>query len=117
MTPVAPQSPWYAFFFGLRGLLRLLALTLGFAYAIFAYAALGPSGPILRRLAGAATIAAGRTEMLSLVTGLFSIALWFGLHSSVEPGRWGFYRMFSEECEDYDWWGRRISNLRKRCRR
>jgi hypothetical protein len=113
MPYVAPQSPWYTFFFGVRGLLRLFVLTLALAYVIFACAALADGGAILPRLAEAANAAAGRTEILALVTGLFSIALWFGLHSSVEPGRWGFYRMFSEECEDYDWWGRRISNRRE----
>jgi hypothetical protein len=108
-----PKQPWYVFFFGVRGLLRLFVLTLTFAYAIFVYAALGNGGPILSRLGDAANIAAGRTETLALVTGLFSIALWFGLHSSIEPGFLGFQRIFSEECEDYDWWGRRISNRRK----
>jgi hypothetical protein len=113
MPHVAPKTPWYTFFFGVRGLLRLFAITLALAYAIFVYAALGDGGPFLRRLAQAAAFASGRMEILALVTGLFSIALWFGLHSSIEPGRWGFCQMFSEECEDYDWWGRRISNRRR----
>jgi hypothetical protein len=113
MPYVAPKDPWYTFFFGLRGLLRLFVLTLTFAYAIFVCAALGNSGSILSRIADAACIAAGRTEILALVTGLFSIALWFGLHSSIEPGFLGFHRIFSEECEDYDWWGRRILNRRE----
>lgn len=113
MPYVASKNPWYTFFFGVRGLLRLFAMTFALAYAIFVCAALGDGGPILSRIAEAASIAAARTEILALVTGLFSIALWFGLHSSVEPGRWGFYQMFSEECEDYDWWGRRISNRRQ----
>ena len=112
MPYVEPKQPWYVFFFGLRGLLRLFVLTLALAYAIFACAALGDGGPILPRLADAANIAAGRTEILALVTGLFSIAIWFGLHSSLEPGFLGFQRIFSEECEDYDWWGRRIPNRR-----
>lgn len=113
MPYAVPKHPWYTFFFGVRGLLRLFALTLALAYAIFVCAALGNGGPIIQRIAEAASIAAGRTEVLALVTGLFSMALWFGLHSSIEPGRWGFYQMFSEECEDYDWWGRRISNRRQ----
>ena len=113
MPYAAPKHPWYTFFFGVRGLLRLFALTLALAYAIFVCAALGNGGPIIQRIAEAASIAAGRMEILALVTGLFSMALWFGLHSSIEPGRWGFYQMFSEECEDYDWWGRRISNRRQ----
>lgn len=112
MPYVAPKHPWYAFFFGVRGLLRLFAMTLALAYAIFVYAAIGDGGPIVSRIAEAASIAAARTEILALVTGLFSIALWFGLHSSLEPGRWGFHQIFSEECEDYDWWGRRTSNRR-----
>lgn len=112
MPSTEPKHPWYTFFFGVRGLLRLFVLTLALAYAIFVCAALGDGGPIMSRIVEAASIAAARTEILALVTGLFSIALWFGLHSSVEPGRWGFYQMFSEECEDYDWWGRRISKRR-----
>jgi hypothetical protein len=112
MPYIAPKEPWYVLFFGVRGLLRLFALTLGFAYMIFAYAALGNGGPILSRIDEAATVAAGRTEILALVTGLFSLALWFALHSSIEPGFLGFHRIFSEECENYDWWGRRISNRR-----
>lgn len=112
MSYIAPKEPWYVFFFGVRGLLRLFALTLAFAYAIFACAALGNGGPILSRLVDAATIAAGRTGILALISGPFSLALWFGLHSSIEPGFLGFQRVFSEECEDYDWWGRRISNRR-----
>lgn len=110
MPYVDPKTPWYAFFFGVRGLLRLFAMTLGLAYAIFVCAKIGNGGPIIPRIAEAASIAAARTEVLALVTGLFSIALWFGLHSSVEPGFLGFHRIFSKECEDYDWWGRRISN-------
>ncbi len=113
MAYVAPSNPWYVFFFGLRGLLRLFLMIFALAYGIFACAALGDGGPILSRLAQAASIAAGRTEIIALVTGLFSIALWFGLHSSIEPGRWGFYQMFSEECEDYDWWGRRVTDRRR----
>lgn len=113
MPYIAPNNPWYTFFFGVRGLLRLFAMTLALAYGIFVYAALGNGGPIIPRIAEAASIAAARTEVLALVTGLFSIALWFGLHSSIEPGFLGFHRIFSEECEDYDWWGRRISNRRR----
>jgi hypothetical protein len=113
MPYAAPKDPWYVFFFGVRGLLRLFVLILALAYAIFVLAALGDAGPVLPRLADAANIAAGHSEIIALVTGLFSIALWFGLHSSIEPGRWGFYQMFSEECEDYDWWGRRIPNRRQ----
>lgn len=113
MPYVAPKSPWYTFFFGVRGLLRLFVLTFALGYSIFACAALDDGGPLLSRLADAANIAAGRTEILALVTGLFSVALWFGLHSNIEPGFLGFQRMFSEECEDYDWWGRRISNRRE----
>ncbi|MGB6874606.1 MAG: hypothetical protein WBD87_01095 [Candidatus Acidiferrales bacterium] len=113
MAYVAPKNPWYAFFFGLRGLLRLFAMILALAYVIFVYAAFGDGGPILPRLVDAASIAAGRTEIITLVAGLFSIALWFGLHSSIEPGRWGFYQMFSDECQDYDWWGRRVTDRRR----
>ncbi|HKF53208.1 MAG TPA: hypothetical protein VKB26_12915 [Candidatus Acidoferrales bacterium] len=113
MPYVAPKNPWYTFFFGVRGLLRLFAMTLALGYAIFFYAKIGDSGPIIPRIAEAASIAAARTEVLAMVTGLFSIALWFGLHSSIEPGFLGFHRIFSEECEDYDWWGRRISNRGK----
>lgn len=113
MPYVAPKAPWYTFFFGVRGLLRLFVLTLALAYGIFIWAKLGTTGAISSRIVEAASITAGRTEVLALVTGLFSIALWFGLHSSVEPGRWGFQRMFSEECDDYDWWGRRIPNRRR----
>lgn len=113
MPYVEPKQPWYVFFFGLRGLLRLFVLTLAFAYAVFACAALGDGGRLLPRLADAAASAARHTEILALVTGLFSIAIWFGLHSSIEPGFLGFQRIFSEECEDYDWWGRRIPNRRR----
>lgn len=115
MSYTAPQSPWYAFFFGLRGLLRLFVMILALAYAIFVSAAfgIGAGGPFLPRFTEAAAIAAGRTEVITLVTGLFSIALWFGLHSSMEPGRSGLYQMFSEECEDYDWWGRRLTDRRR----
>ena len=108
----APKAPWYAFFFGVRGLLRLFVFTLAFAYGIFIWAKLGTTGAIGSRFIEAASIAAGRTEILALVTGLFSVGLWFGLHSSIEPGFLGFHRIFSEECQDYDWWGRRISNRR-----
>lgn len=113
MPYIAPKHPWYTFFFGVRGLLRLFAAILAFAYAIYICAALGTDGPLAPRIAGAAAIAFSHTATLALVTGLFSIALWFGLHSSVEPGRWGFYQAFSEECEDYDWWGRRLPNRRQ----
>jgi hypothetical protein len=113
MSYVPPKEPWYVFFFGVRGLLRLFVLTLALAYAIFACAAFSNSGPMLSRLADAATVAAGRTEILALITGLFSLALWFGLHSSIEPGFLGFHRLFSKECENYDWWGRRISDRRE----
>ena len=113
MPYAEPKHPWYTFFFGVRGLLRLFSMILGLAYAIFVCASLGDTGSILYRLLDAANLAARRMEIIALVTGLFSIALWFGLHSSIEPGRWGFYQAFSEECEDYDWWGRRISNRRK----
>ena len=112
MPYIAAKHPWYTFFYGVRGLLRLLAANLAFAYAIYICAALGTDGPLAPRIAGAAAIAFNQTGTLALVTGLFSIALWFGLHSSVEPGRWGFYQAFSEECEDYDWWGRRLPNRR-----
>ncbi len=113
MPHVEPKAPWYTFFFGVRGLLRLFVLTLALAYGIFIYAKLGTGGEFFARIFEAATIAAGRTEVLALVTGLFSLALWFGLHSSIEPGFLGFQRIFSEECDDYDWWGRRISNRRR----
>ncbi|MGC1107658.1 MAG: hypothetical protein WA876_14085 [Candidatus Acidiferrales bacterium] len=115
MAYIASKNPWYAFFFGLRGLLRLFVIILALAYAIFVCAALGigDGGRFLPRFAEAASIAAGRTEIITLVTRLFSIALWFGLHSSIEPGRWGFYQMFSDECEDYDWWGRRVTDRRR----
>lgn len=113
MPYVASKGPWYTFFFGVRGLLRLFSMTLALGYAIFVCAKMGDDGSIFSRIAEAASIAAARTEILALVTGLFSIALWFGLHSSVEPGFLGFHRIFSEECEDYDWWGRRISNRRQ----
>lgn len=113
MPYVEPKHPWYTFFFGVRGLLRLFAMILALAYGIFVCASLGDTGSIFYRIADAAGLAARRTEIIALVTGLFSIALWFGLHSSIEPGRWGFYQAFSEECEDYDWWGRRISNRRR----
>lgn len=111
--PYIAKSPWYTFFFGVRGLLRLFSMTFAVAFLIFMAAALRDGDPIFPRLAEAASIAAARIGIIGLVTGLFSIALWFGLHSSIEPGRWGFYQMFSEECEDYDWWGRRISNRRQ----
>jgi hypothetical protein len=112
MPYIESKAPWYTFFFGLRGLLRLFVLTLALAYGIFIWARLGTTGAIGSRIVEAASIAAGRTEILALVTGLFSVALWFGLHSSIEPGFLGFHRIFSEECDDYDWWGRRISNRR-----
>ncbi len=110
MSCLESKAPWYTFFFGVRGLLRLFVLTLALAYVIFIWAKLGTTGAIASRILEAASITAGRTEILALVTGLFSIALWFGLHSSIEPGFLGFHRIFSEECDDYDWWGRRISN-------
>lgn len=110
MPYAQPKAPWYAFFFGLRGLLRLFVLTLALAYGIFIYAKLGTTGEFFSRIAHAASLVAGRMEILALITGLFSVALWFGLHSSIEPGFLGFHRIFSEECDDYDWWGRRISN-------
>lgn len=113
MSRVEPKAPWYTFFFGLRGLLRLFVLTLALAYGIFIWAKFGTTGAISSRIIEATSIAADRTEILALVTGLFSLALWFGLHSNVEPGFLGFHRIFSEECEDYDWWGRRISNRRR----
>lgn len=107
------KAAWYTVFFGVRGLLRLFVLTLALAYGIFIYAKLGTSGEFFSRIAHAASLVAGRTEILALITGLFSVALWFGLHSSIEPGFLGFHRIFSEECDDYDWWGRRISNRRR----
>ncbi len=94
-------------------MLRLFVFTLTFAYAIFIWAKLGTTGAIGSRIIEAASITAGRKEILTLVTGLFSLALWFGLHSSIEPGFLGFHKIFSEECKDYDWWGRRISNRRR----
>jgi len=113
MPYVESKHPWYTFFFGVRGLLRLFAMTLALGYAIFVCAKMGDGGPIIPRIAEEASIAAARTKVLALVTGLFSIALWFGLHSSLEPGFLGFQWIFSEECDDYDWWGRRISNRRE----
>ncbi|MHB8527801.1 MAG: hypothetical protein ACYDD2_16885 [Candidatus Acidiferrales bacterium] len=114
MRSANPKQPWYTFFFGVRGLLRLFAGLLAFSYAIFVCRFLvADRDPLLARLSNAMKIAAGRWEIIFLFTGLFSIALWFGFHSDVEPRGWGLYRMFSEECEDYDWWGRRIENKRR----
>jgi len=113
MQPIEPKHAWYTFFFGVRGLLRLFAAILAFAYAIFICASFGADGSFFSRLSAAAICAFSHTAKLALVAGLFSIALWFGLHSNMDPGRWGFYRVFSKECEDYDWWGRRISDRRQ----
>jgi hypothetical protein len=112
MPYVEPKHSWYTFFFGVRGLLRLFCMILALAYGIFICASFGSGGALFSRFADAAAIAFSHTLTITLVTGLFSIALWFGLHSSIEPGRWGFYQAFSEECQDYDWWGRRLPNRR-----
>lgn len=114
MPSVESKHPWYTFFFGVRGLLRLFVAMLAFSYTIFVCKFIGSgAGSPFSRLTNAITIAAGRWEIILFVTGLFSIALWFGFHSDVEPRGWGLYRMFSEECEDYDWWGRRIEDKRR----
>jgi hypothetical protein len=114
MPYVEPKQAWYTFFFGVRGLLRLFVAMLAFSYTIFVCKFLeANAGSPFSRLTNAITVAAGRWEIILLFTGLFSIALWFGFHSDVEPRGWGLYRMFSEECEDYDWWGRRIEGKRR----
>ena len=114
MRSASPKHAWYTFFFGVRGLLRLFIAMLAFSYTIFVCKFFdSDAGSPFSRLTNAITIAAGRWEVILLFTGLFSIALWFGFHSDVEPRGWGLYRMFSEECEDYDWWGRRIEGKRR----
>ena len=115
MPYAEPKHPWYTFFFGVRGLLRLFVAMLAFSYAIFACSIFrNNSDSLFPRMTNAITVAAGRWEILLLFAGLFSIALWFAFHSDVEPRGWGLYRIFSEECEDYDWWGRRIEGKRRR---
>lgn len=98
----------------MRGLLRLFVALLAFSCAIFVCSSFASDPePLSSRLTNAITVADGRWQIILLFTGLFSIALWFGFHSDVEPRGWGLYRMFSEECDDYDWRGRRIEGKRR----
>jgi hypothetical protein len=101
------REPWYTYFFGVRGFLRLYPIAVGFGFFGFVIyvTELFPTHESLpSRLLGSSRFALQDWRLILILAFVLAFMVWVcAVH-----GAPGLRKEFSDECKDYDWWGRRL---------
>ena len=104
-----PKKHWYSYFFGIRGLLRLYPIIGTVVYSGFFFCALlmhSAGASSHARLIQSARLALYFWGHVLVLAFIFTLMLWIRVIHAARgwAGAWAF----SDECKEYDWWGRQV---------
>ena len=101
------KEPWYAYFFGVRGFLRLfpIAVALVFVgFVIYVIELFPTTQGLSSRLVYSLKLAVEHWEFVTILGFMLAFMVWGdAIHRAP-----AFRRRLPDELKNYDWWGRRV---------